>query len=125
MYVCLVLQCTKVNSPCKLFIIIYIEKTSLIIINDFLQITSTTVVCSLHFKREDFKWTPVRKTLLPESIPSIFPWTKEAAPRRIIAKLPIPETPRKKLRIEVDPINEQQEEPVETVPEVNTSESGQ
>lgn len=35
-------------------------------------ITIETMVCSRHFKLDDFKWTLVRKLLKPESIPSVF-----------------------------------------------------
>jgi hypothetical protein len=40
------------------------------------------VVCSRHFKTEDFRWTVVRKCLKPDAIPSVFPWTGEVNTRR-------------------------------------------
>ncbi|XP_056009435.1 uncharacterized protein LOC125676468 [Ostrea edulis] len=44
------------------------------------------------FRRDDFKWTPVRKTLKKESVPSIFNWkSDEKAARREIFKHPVPE----------------------------------
>jgi hypothetical protein len=59
---------------------------------NILQIGSQTVVCSRHFKKDDFKWTPVRKTLKKESIPSLFVWnSNEKSARREIFKHPIPE----------------------------------
>ncbi|XP_067684354.1 THAP domain-containing protein 1-like isoform X2 [Haliotis asinina] len=36
-----------------------------------------SVVCSKHFRPEDYKYTPVRRTLKQGSVPSIFPWTLE------------------------------------------------
>lgn len=48
-------------------------------------------MCSRHFKNTDFKWTPLRKTLKPGSVPSIFNWTDETTPRRDIFKHPLPE----------------------------------
>ena len=38
------------------------------------NITRSTVVCSLHFKPSDYKWSPVRKTLIRGAVPSIFSW---------------------------------------------------
>jgi hypothetical protein len=40
-------------------------------------------VCSKHFTKDDYKsWTPVRKRLCPEAVPSIFDWSSEKIPRR-------------------------------------------
>ncbi|CAC5419576.1 unnamed protein product [Mytilus coruscus] len=55
------------------------------------QISDQTVVCSRHFKPTDFKWTPVRKTLKPDSVPSIFDWSNQVTPRREIFKHPVPQ----------------------------------
>ncbi|XP_062605906.1 uncharacterized protein LOC134267706 [Saccostrea cucullata] len=49
------------------------------------------VVCSRHFKAEDYKWTPVRTTLRPGSVPSTFNGTKNSTLRRPIIKNPLPE----------------------------------
>ena len=39
------------------------------------QITSSTVVCSKHFKADDYKgWIPVRKRLNSTAVPAIFEW---------------------------------------------------
>lgn len=46
-------------------------------------------------KKEDFKWTPVRKTLRPSSVPSLFNWSKESTQRRQIIKTPLPQKRRK------------------------------
>ncbi|KAJ8306763.1 hypothetical protein KUTeg_015682 [Tegillarca granosa] len=62
------------------------------------HISDETVVCSKHFRSEDFKWTPVRKTLKPEAVPSIFNWSKVTEPRRKIIKH---EIPQKKCKTEV------------------------
>ncbi|KAJ8307431.1 hypothetical protein KUTeg_015515, partial [Tegillarca granosa] len=62
------------------------------------NISDETVVCSKHFRSEDFKWTPVRKTLKPEAVPSIFNWSKVTEPRRKIIKH---EIPQKKCKTEV------------------------
>ncbi|XP_067667552.1 THAP domain-containing protein 1-like [Haliotis asinina] len=43
----------------------------------FFTITRKSVVCSKHFRPEDYKYTPVRRTLKQGSVPSIFPWTLE------------------------------------------------
>ncbi|XP_065925018.1 THAP domain-containing protein 6-like [Magallana gigas] len=42
-------------------------------------------VCSQHFKSEDFKWTPVRKTLKPGSVPSVFTWKGEVRPFQVFS----------------------------------------
>ena len=36
------------------------------------KITSSTVVCSKHFKKDDYKWTPVNKTLKKDAVPLNF-----------------------------------------------------
>nr|XP_011426981.2 THAP domain-containing protein 6-like [Crassostrea gigas] len=59
------------------------------------NISKEAVVCSRHFKKEDFKWTPVRKTLRPSSVPSLFNWSKESTQRRQIIKTPLPQKRRK------------------------------
>ena len=51
-----------------------------------LQITSSTVVCSKHFKKEDFKWTSVNKTLKKDAVPSVFDWSEQKTPRRLISR---------------------------------------
>ena len=56
-----------------------------------LQISDQTVVCSRHFKKENFKWTPVRKTLHKDVVPSIFNWKQDAVARREIFKHELPE----------------------------------
>ena len=39
------------------------------------QITSSTVVCSKHFKADDYKgWNPVMKQLNPTAVPAICEW---------------------------------------------------
>lgn len=55
------------------------------------QISDQTVLCSRHFKLTDFKWTPVRKTLKPDSVPSIFDWSNQVTPRRELFKHPVPQ----------------------------------
>lgn len=50
---------------------------------------------SRHFKKENFKWTPMRKTLRPSSVPSLFNWSKESTQRRQIIKTPLPQKRRK------------------------------
>ncbi|KAJ8304402.1 hypothetical protein KUTeg_017985 [Tegillarca granosa] len=51
------------------------------------DITPSTVVCSKHFKPEDYKsWTPVRKVLNKNAIPSIFDWSKEGNTRRALKR---------------------------------------
>ena len=53
----------------------------------FLQITSSTVVCSKHFKEDDYKgWNPVRKRLNPNAVPSVFDWKLEKSPRRVLKR---------------------------------------
>ncbi|XP_069105555.1 uncharacterized protein [Argopecten irradians] len=46
------------------------------------KIGSNTVVCSRHFKQEDFRWTLVRKCLKSDVVPSIFPWTTTSTTRK-------------------------------------------
>nr|XP_022327020.1 uncharacterized protein LOC111126573 [Crassostrea virginica] len=46
------------------------------------KIGNNTVVCSRHFKTEDFRWTLVRKCLKPDAVPSVFPWTSEVNTRK-------------------------------------------
>lgn len=65
------------------------------------------MVCSRHFKPDDYKWTPVRKTLKPESIPSVFDWTKEVPPRRQLFKHPLSEKRQK-----VDNVDKDNEDPL-------------
>ncbi|CAG2195246.1 unnamed protein product [Mytilus edulis] len=55
------------------------------------SISDQTVLCSRHFKLTDFKWTPVRKTLKPDSVPSIFDWSNQVTPRRELFKHPVPQ----------------------------------
>ena len=55
--------------------------TEIIIMLLFFQITDSTTVCKAHFKDEDFKWSPVRRTLKPSAVPSIFSWKDEPNPR--------------------------------------------
>ncbi|KAK3107108.1 hypothetical protein FSP39_007303 [Pinctada imbricata] len=56
------------------------------------KISDQTVVCSRHFKKEDFRWTPVRKTLQKDSVPSVFNWKEDHAlkSRREIFKHELP-----------------------------------
>ena len=42
-----------------------------------LQVTDSTCVCSDHFLKEDYNWTPVRKVLKPTAVPSVFDWSKQ------------------------------------------------
>ena len=58
------------------------------------QITSSTVVCSKHFKTDDYKgWNPVRKRLNPTAVPAIFEWKADQVPKRVLRrKLPIQST---------------------------------
>ena len=50
-----------------------------------LQITSSTVVCSNHFKADDHKgWNPVRKRLNPTAVPTIFEWKADQVPRSVL-----------------------------------------
>ncbi|XP_048749122.1 uncharacterized protein LOC125661232 [Ostrea edulis] len=46
------------------------------------KIGGNTVVCSRHFKTEDFRWTLVRKCLKPDAVPSVFQWTGEVNTRK-------------------------------------------
>ncbi|CAC5398532.1 unnamed protein product [Mytilus coruscus] len=67
------------------------------------QISDQTVVCSRHFKLTDFKWTPVRKTMKPDSVPSIFDWSNQITPRRELFKHPVPQKrPRPASDIEIE-----------------------
>ncbi|XP_020916612.1 THAP domain-containing protein 1 B-like [Exaiptasia diaphana] len=50
------------------------------------KITDATYVCSQHFVSNDFRWTPNRRCLLPDAIPSVFAWSKTSAPRKPPAK---------------------------------------
>lgn len=43
-------------------------------------------MCSKHFKPDDFKWTPNRKTLKKGTVPSVFDWTAETTPRRTLKR---------------------------------------
>ncbi|XP_062605329.1 THAP domain-containing protein 1-like [Saccostrea cucullata] len=54
-------------------------------------ISDQTVVCFRHFKKEDIKWTPVRTTLKPGSVPSVFSWKADTNSRRPIVKHTLPE----------------------------------
>ncbi|CAC5422452.1 unnamed protein product [Mytilus coruscus] len=66
-------------------------------------ISDQTVVCSRHFKSTDFKWTPVRKTLKPDSVPSIFDWSNLITPRRELFKHPVSQKrPRPESDIEIE-----------------------
>jgi hypothetical protein len=58
------------------------------------QITSSTVVCSKHFKADDYKgWNSVGKRLNPTAVPAIFEWKADQVPRRLLSrKLPIQST---------------------------------
>ena len=47
-----------------------------------LQINASTVNCSKHLKKEDFKWTPVNKTLQKDAVHSVFDWSEQNTPRR-------------------------------------------
>ncbi|CAC5426123.1 unnamed protein product [Mytilus coruscus] len=55
------------------------------------QVSDQTLVCSMHFKSTDYKWSPVRKTLKPDSVPSIFDWSNQITPRRELIKHPVPQ----------------------------------
>ncbi|KAK7095232.1 uncharacterized protein [Littorina saxatilis] len=46
------------------------------------KVLQHTVVCSLHFRPDDFKWTPVVRSLKPDAVPSIFPWTMPTPTRK-------------------------------------------
>ena len=58
------------------------------------QISNSTVVCSKHFKEDDYAgWNPVRKKLKANSVPSLFNWTSDKAPRRVLKrKFPLSHT---------------------------------
>ncbi|KXJ08998.1 THAP domain-containing protein 3 [Exaiptasia diaphana] len=58
------------------------------------QVTAHTRVCSRHFKLQDFKLSfgGRKRTLLPEAVPSVFPWKQGSPPRR--------KSPRKRIPIE-------------------------
>lgn len=47
----------------------------------FFKVSSRTVVCSLHFKECDYTWTPVRRKLKKNIVPSQFWWNKQDNPR--------------------------------------------
>ncbi|CAC5356581.1 THAP2 [Mytilus coruscus] len=49
-------------------------------------INAYTFVCSLNFLKEDFRWTPVRKTLKADAVPTVFSWTRDFTPRRALFK---------------------------------------
>lgn len=59
-------------------------------------------MCSRHLKPDGFKWTQVWNTLKPESIPSVFGWTKEVTPRRQLFQHPLPEKRDKVGNIDID-----------------------
>lgn len=40
------------------------------------------MVCSRHFKKEDYRWTPNRKCLKSDAVPSVFEWRQEAQKRK-------------------------------------------
>ena len=67
------------------------------------QISKETVVCSRHFKKEDFKFTPVRKTLINTSVPSVFEWGNAVTARRELIRSEV-EVPKKKSKILEDNI---------------------
>ncbi|VDI22895.1 Hypothetical predicted protein [Mytilus galloprovincialis] len=50
------------------------------------NINAFTFVCSLHFTKEDFKWTPVRQTLKADAVPTVFSWKRDFTPRRPLFK---------------------------------------
>ncbi|CAC5377045.1 unnamed protein product [Mytilus coruscus] len=78
-----------------------------------------TVVCSKHFKKEDYRWTPNRKCLKPEAVPSVFDWKLNESSR----KAP---TPRQSLfkKMKVDDREDGHEMVVEeSVCEVHNSQS--
>lgn len=52
----------------------------------YLQPTDDTYICSAHFTKEDFRWTPVRKCLKNTAVPSVFEWSTASEPRRKIVK---------------------------------------
>jgi len=63
------------------------------------QVTNATKVCSLHFKPTDYKWTATGRKDLKRGtngpVPSVFSWTNEKPPRRILKrKLPTPKMDR-------------------------------
>ncbi|CAG2223584.1 unnamed protein product [Mytilus edulis] len=49
---------------------------------EFFKIGGNTVVCSKHFKKEDYRWTPNRKCLKPEAVPSVFDWKLNESSRK-------------------------------------------
>ena len=51
-----------------------------------LEIIPSTVVCSKHFKKEEFKWIPVNKTLQKDTAPSAFDWSEQKTLRRQISR---------------------------------------
>ncbi|XP_046334582.1 THAP domain-containing protein 11-like [Haliotis rufescens] len=48
----------------------------------FFTVTKKTTVCSNHFLNEDYKYTPVRRTLKQGIVPSLFPWSSAKKPRK-------------------------------------------
>ncbi|XP_061170060.1 THAP domain-containing protein 2-like [Saccostrea echinata] len=46
------------------------------------KIGNNTVVCSRHFNESNFRSTLVRKCLKADAVPSVFPWTQNAPPRK-------------------------------------------
>ncbi|CAC5422034.1 unnamed protein product [Mytilus coruscus] len=86
---------------------------------EFFKIGGNTVVCSKHFKKEDYRWTPNRKCLKPEAVPSVFDWKLNESSR----KAP---TPRQSLfkKMKVDDREDGHEMVVEeSVCEVHNSQS--
>ncbi|XP_052799098.1 uncharacterized protein LOC128230695 [Mya arenaria] len=56
-------------------------------VGEHFKITKMTVVCSKHFKQEDYRaWTPVRKCLKPTSVPSVFDWSSDKPKRRALKR---------------------------------------
>ncbi|VDH96851.1 Hypothetical predicted protein [Mytilus galloprovincialis] len=41
-----------------------------------------SLVCSKHFKKEDYRWTRNRKCLKPEAVPSVFDWKLNESNRK-------------------------------------------
>lgn len=52
-----------------------------------------TVVCSRHFRKEDFRWTATRKCLQSNAVPSLFDW-QDCKPSRKPHVLRLPPTPK-------------------------------
>ncbi|XP_060569442.1 uncharacterized protein LOC132727870 [Ruditapes philippinarum] len=54
---------------------------------EYFKINRTTVVCSKHFTREDYRsWTPVRKCLKKTAVPSVFDWSSNRPARRTLKR---------------------------------------